>query len=130
MPPEADETARFVSEQGGVFAVTEEDLVAEGLGQVTLAEYVDVVVSMLETNVQGFELVSREEALTEQGLPVVVLECAIQGGLWRASRQIYLHENSVAFNTSYFAARARYEELEPMIAYSLGTVQVVDAELD
>ena len=126
--PEEDETARFENGQNGLFLITEEDLVAAGIGEMALEEYVDAIVSVLETNIPGFELVSRERVLTQQNLPAEILTFSWQGGLFRACRIIYLHEGRMAFNAGYFAGRAQLEELEPVIEYSLGSFRVTDAE--
>jgi hypothetical protein len=91
-----------------------------------LEEYVDAIISILESNVQDLELISREQTSTQQGLPAEVVIFTFQGGLIRASRFIYLHESKIVFNATYLAARARYEQLEPLIDYSLGTFQVTD----
>lgn len=98
----------------------------EGLGYMNLAEYVDLVITILEESVPGFELVSREQLTTGQGQPAEVLTIEALGGIVKVSRFIYLHDNRVAFNASYAAQRDRYEELFPMINYSFSTFQVLN----
>ena len=123
-PPQEGTTASFVGSRGEQFLTTEEDLIAGGLGEMNLAEYVDLVISILEGTVTDYELVSREQVTTVQGLPGVVLTIDAFGGIVRVSRFIYLHENRVAFNATYAAPREIYEELVPLIAYSYGTLEV------
>jgi phosphonate transport system substrate-binding protein len=124
-PPQEGETARFMGDQSYGLVISEEDLVAQGFGEMTLEEYVDVVVSIWESNLPDFQLVSREQVSTEQGLPAAIVTCSVQGGLWKASRFIHLTDGSVVFSATYSAGRARFEELEPLIAYSIASFQVI-----
>ena len=125
-PPEEDITAGFEGNMGEQFLIAEEDLVDEGLGYLNLAEYVDLVITILEESVPGFELVSREQVTAGQGQPAEVLTIEALGGIVKVSRFIYLHDNRVAFNASYAAQRDGYEELFPMINYSYSTFQVLN----
>ena len=95
-----------------------------GLGEMKLAEYVDLIISILEDTVPGFELVSREQVTTGQGLTGEVLTIDVLGGIIRVTRFISVHENRVAFNASYITQGDMYEELIPLINYSYGTFQV------
>ncbi|MFQ5933556.1 MAG: trypsin-like peptidase domain-containing protein [Dehalococcoidia bacterium] len=124
--PEAGITDSFVSEQGVVFSIVEEDMVALGFGQTTLEEYVDAVLSVLRSNLPDLELISREQILTGQGSPAEVIFLSYQAGLFKAARYIYMHEDTIAFNATYEGPKARYEELEPLIEYSLGTFEVTE----
>lgn len=132
-PPQVEvgETARFISEseQGGALVITEEDMLAQGFGETTLEEYGDAVLSIVESSLPDFQLVSREEIVTPQGLPAGVVEFTIQGGFLKITRFFYLHEGQIAFNATYLAPGARHDELEPLIEYSLDTFRVQDAEL-
>ena len=117
-PAQEDITASFAGSNGEQF------LIAEGLGEMNLSAYVDLVVSILEDTVIGFELVTREQVTTGQGQPGEVLTIEGLGGIVKVSRFIYLHENRVAFNASYAASRDLYEEMIPLVNYSFGTFQV------
>lgn len=127
VPPEPGETARYACGASYGLLIAEEDMVAQGYGAMTLEEYVDAIISIAESGVQGFELISREPVLTQQDLPAAIVTFSIQGGLVKTSRFIYLHEGSLAFSATYVAARARYEELKPLIDYSVGTFQVTES---
>jgi hypothetical protein len=127
-PPQMGETVRFVGDQSYGLVITEEDLLALGMGEMTLEEYVDVIVSIQTSNVPDLQIGSREQVLTEQGLPAVTMTYTFQGGLWRASRLVYLTDDSVAFNATFFAGRARYEELGPLIEYSFGTFRITGTD--
>ena len=120
--------AYFVSDEREEFLIGEEDTVALGLGEVTLEEYVDIVLSVIESTSPGFQLVSREQILTSQGLPAEVLEVTIFGGFFKGSRLIYLHEGKIGFSATYVAPKDRYKELKPLIDYSFRTFQVQGAE--
>lgn len=124
--PEEGLAATFISEQGEGLFITEEDMVALGVGEMTLEEHVDVVISILESSFHGFQLLSREQTVTEQGLPAEIIVCTAQAGLLKFSRFFYIHEGKVAFNASYIAGRARYDELDPLITYSYSTFQVTE----
>ena len=58
-------TACFASDEGVVLGITEEDLVALGIGQTTLSGYTGIVISVLETLAPGFQLLSRGGFVTE-----------------------------------------------------------------
>ena len=72
--------AAFVGGEGERLGITIEDIPALGLGDLTLSEYVDAVLSVIESSVAGFELVSREEISTSQNLSAEVLEMSF---FWR-----------------------------------------------
>jgi hypothetical protein len=72
--------------------------------------------------------VSREEVITQHGVPAELVTFTSQGGLYTACRLIYLHKDSLAFNATFVAARARYADLGPLIDYALSTFQVIGAE--
>jgi tetratricopeptide (TPR) repeat protein len=101
--------------------IVEEDMVAQGFGKMSLAEYVDLVLSMIEVDFPDLQLVSREQRQTAQGIPVEILTFTAQRGFFNANRLVYLHEDTVAFNATYLARKDRYEELELMIDYSFNT---------
>ena len=116
-------TAAFFGEEGGQFFIAEEAVAVLGLGEVTLSAYTDVILSTLSAQVPGFELLSRDQQVTTQGLPAEVLEIGALGGFVRATRLIVMHEG-IAFNATYFAPKERHADLADMIAYSLGTFRV------
>ena len=89
-----------------------------------MAEYVDLIISILDDTAVSLELVSREQVTTGQGRPAEVLTFELFGGRIKGSRFIYLHENRVAFNAVYVASKDIYDELIPLIDYSYGTFQV------
>jgi len=123
-PPEWGQTAGFVSEQGGSLVIAEEDMVAQGFGEMMLEEYTDLFLSIAESNLPDFQLVSREQVVTQEGSVAEVVVFTIQGSFFKGSRFIYLHENRIAFNATYFAPTARHEELESLISYSFDTFKV------
>ena len=123
-PLQEGTTASFVGSVGEQFVITEEDLVGLGLGEMNLAEYVDLIISIREAEVADLRLISREQITTGQGQPGEVFTYEALGGRIKVSRFIYLHENRIAFNATYAAPRDIYEELTPLIDYSYGTFQV------
>ena len=57
-PPELGITASFASSEGEGLIISEEDLVAGGLGSVTLEEFVDSWIAVLVSTL-GAEIISR-----------------------------------------------------------------------
>jgi S1-C subfamily serine protease len=126
--PMLGETARFVSPQNGMLSIVEEDLTTLGMGDMTLEEYVDMVVTFQTSILTDLQIVSREHVTTEQGLPAVTITYTYLGGLFQAGRLIYLTDDGIAFNATYLGTRARYEELAPLAEYSFSSFQVAVAE--
>jgi len=72
----------------------------------------------------SYELGSRGRRVTPQGFSIEVVEFTVFGGAFKATRLIYLHEGTIGFSATYFAPKARYEELQPLIEYSFSTFRV------
>jgi tetratricopeptide (TPR) repeat protein/formylglycine-generating enzyme required for sulfatase activity len=123
--PEQEGITVLYAEDSAMFGIAEEDLIAGGAEEMTLEEYADVVLFVVAQGFEDFELVSRQRTVNAQGLPVqIVVFTAGPGGVLKASRLIYLHENKIGFNASYFALKARHQELEPLIEFSFSTFRV------
>lgn len=120
-------TLILAGDEGEAFVLAEDDLVALGLGEMTLEEYGDLVLAVLKSDATVFELVQRQPAVTSQGLPAEILEVTLLNGLVTGKRFIYLHEGRVGFNITYTAATDVYEALLPLIDYSLSTFTVEGA---
>ena len=105
-------------------ALAEDDLSALGLPAGTQDEYVDFVLSVLESIVPGLELVSRDTFTTAQGVPATILEFSMLNGQILAKRMVFFHENNVGFNATYMAPKAEFLELQPLIDYSFGTFMI------
>ena len=126
-PPGYAEIARFVQpRRGGSFSIIEEDLIAAGLGELTLAAYVDLTLDILQADLRGFELVSQTPIETEQGLQAVILTFTERGGVFTSTRLIYLHPDHIAFHATYFATTQRHKALQRLSDYSFGTFHVLD----
>ena len=125
--PQQGIVAQYVGEQAEAFLITEENVEALGLRGLTLSEYVDVVLSVLSTELPGYEFVSRKQAVTEQGLPIEVVEFSYLGGFQKGTYLVYLYEGQTGFIAAYFSPTAHHEELKALIDYSFGTFQVKEA---
>lgn len=123
--PELGETARFISEQGGILVITEEDLISSGLGELTLEEYGDIIYSMVSTS-PDFKLVARTQFTTENGLSGEVLAFSIQAGILEVRRFYYVHNNRLAFNATYIVQSDMIDVMEPLFTFSFNTLQVTD----
>ena len=112
--------------------IAEEDLVAEGLGETSLKQYVDLVIfvqkEVAKSNEWDFELISRQSVTTSQGLPAEVLVFTTgPANFLKFSRFVYVHESKIGFSASYFTLRGKYEALEPIIDYSFSTFAIQEA---
>lgn len=123
-PAELGETARFVSDQGGLLVITEEDLIAEGLGELTLEEYGNLILSIVSTSTFDFELLERQSFMTQDDVSGEVLAFTFQDGVFEARRFYYVHNGGIATNATFIASNTRFDELEEMVNYSFGTFQL------
>jgi hypothetical protein len=105
------------------FIIAEEDLVAEGVGKMTLPEYTDLVIDVVKAQVPDVKLVSRDEIVNAQGLPVQILKFEAESmGKSNTYRLVYLHEGKIGFNATYVCMGTDY--FESLVAYSFATFQV------
>lgn len=117
-------TGYYVWPQGAEFVVVEEDLAAFELEDVTLDEYVEIVLEVVSSAFAGFELISEMRTTTSQGLDAVFLKISGLGGSIRGKGLIHLNEYGVGFNVTYLALKEQFEELESVIDYSLGIFRI------
>ena len=120
---QVDITASFASDAGGVFAVAEEDTVAEGIGKITLGHYADLVESVFGSD-PDIQVQSRDQIVTSQGQPAEIVVFILTAELFNVTRFIYLHEGQIGFGASYVVPTARHEEVARMIDYSFSTFRV------
>ena len=92
----------------------------------SLSAYVDAVISIDRQTDPQYELVSREETATAQGLSAELLEYTLYEGAHTVSALIYLHNNQIGFRTAYGASTPIYEEMKELIAYSFSTFQATE----
>jgi hypothetical protein len=120
---EADENLVTYTDDTTLLGIAEEDLVASGVGEMTLDAYVDLILYTLSQDEgQEFKLLSSQRKGTAQGLPVQILEFVMgPNGIFRASRLIYVDEGKTAFNVTYVTPKLKHQELEPLINYSFST---------
>ena len=120
--PPADVTPRFYGPLGSTLLIGEAE--TSELGVLTLTQFVDLTLDVLQTSLSGYELVSREQIVTAQGIAVEEVEFTAYGGTIKQRLLFYLHEGTIGFIATYTASTARHEELAPMIDYSFGTFEV------
>ena len=94
-----------------------DDLIATGLGETTLNEYSELVVSLFEAQIPGFELLSQENVLTTQGLDAVRIEYLARQRDFHGSRLIIFDDNNLAINFSIHTTSKQYEIMNEMIDY-------------
>ncbi len=91
----------------------------------SLSAYVDAVIMIDRQSDPQYELVSREQTETVEGLSAELLEYTLYEGAHTVSALIYLHNNETGFRTAYGAPTPRYEEMKDMIAYSFSTFHAI-----
>lgn len=121
-------TALFGGALGEQFGIVEEDAEALGVGEVILEEYVDAVLSVVETITPGLEIESRDQITTAQGLPAQVVVMSFFGGLAKGKRLFVLSEDRIGFSATYQAATEVFSALEPLINYSFSTFRIGERE--
>ena len=114
-------TACFASRDDGVLMILVEDLSEFGLAGLTLDEYVDFLLDRQANDI--YELVLDESFITESGLNGRVIGFSIQDGLLYSLRVIYL-EDDIAYNATYLVSGELFDEIEPLLLYSLSTIDL------
>lgn len=92
----------------------------------SLSAYVDSVIFTDSQSDPQYELGSREQTATVEGLSAELLEYTLYDGAHTVTALIYLHNNETGFRTAYGAPTPRYEEMKDMIAYSFSTFHVAN----
>ena len=137
-PQEADrlrrlrvETAFSNRAEDSFFFVAAEDLEEDGEDDTTsLDDYVDVMLGNLAGAVPGFDLVSREETTTEDGLRVVTLAYTGFSGTAHYYRLVHISDDGLAFVFTYVTASEAFEEIGEIASYSFGTFSLVDQQTE
>jgi hypothetical protein len=112
-----------VSDGSNIFVIAEENLSDFDLGIMTLSEYTDLVVDNVKAMNPDIKLVSREETVNVQGLPVEILVFGGESmGKSKYYRLVYLHEGQIGFNATYGCYATDY--FESLVAYTFSTFQV------
>ena len=102
--------------------VIEEDVLALGIGELSLNEYADVVESAVLIPF-GAEDITREIVRTEQGLSAVRFEMSLL--TQRAARFIYLFDDNVAVGVTYvFPSSSLLETMKGLADYSFNSFYV------
>ena len=114
-------TACFIGES--VLMILEEDTSILG-GEVSLEEYTDLVINVIEGTAIGMEIIAIEELITEQGLTGNVITVDFQD-LAKMKRFVLIHENR-AFNATYVITEEEADFLDSMSDYTFGTVTVLE----
>jgi tetratricopeptide (TPR) repeat protein len=122
-------TACFQSDAAGLYVLEEDlDRLPIDLPETDLDSYVDLIEELLLSNLQGAEILAREPLSTPHGLAGTKLVISAQAGLLVASRFIYVSEDDIAFNISYFTSAQAYEILEEFFDYSYKTFRDWDED--
>lgn len=122
--PSSGATAVFSAASGENFVVGEGDLIAAGQGELSLNEFVDLSLLGISLSLEGYELLSRQETTTQEGLTVEIVKFTAFGGTFSQVMMAYVHENTASFFALYATVTSGLEKLQDMIDYSFSTFQV------
>ena len=130
--PEAWTELALDDSQGEVFSaldpmtntevlVVEEDVLALGIGELSLDEYTDVI----EAHVlipAGAENITRQMVRTEQGLAAIRLEMSLL--TYRVIRYIHVSEDNLAINITYAIPSEQFDQVKSLAEYSFNSIHV------
>ena len=113
------------------FFVASDDLEEDGGDETpSLDEYVDAMLDGLDGAVPSFDLVSREETTTEDGLRVVTLAYTGFTGTAHYYRLVHVSDDGLAFVFTYVTANEAFEEIGEIANYSFGTFRLGDQQTE
>lgn len=115
----------YIGDNNAEFGILKEDWTGTGFGELTLEEYVDLVIFNL-SQFADVEITLREQMVNAQGFQVEIIEYTAGPGIFKSSQLIYVHKGTIGLNVTYFAPRAKHQELEPVIDFSFNTFQVTE----
>lgn len=114
----------FGSPEGAILILQEGEIGGPGLGDITLPDYLDLMVADYERNEAGFEFGSREPMLTEGGVDAQVLSYTSDRGAVTA-RELWAAHDKDALNVSFLAWTENFAEIEELSQYVFNTVRPV-----
>jgi hypothetical protein len=91
-----------------MFTIDEENLSAQGIGSITLKDYVDLTEQIARQ--RGFKVLERKELTTSQGLKPVELYMVFGNNAIRVWKLMYV-EGGKAFNTAFVLSTPREDEM-------------------
>ena len=121
------ETARFTSEQGGLFGITEQDLVASGLGRMDSDGYTEAVISQFGS-IPNTRVLVVNSFTTAQNLLAVDITL-MYGGFMTGRILVYVHEERLGFIVTYFVPPPQYIEFASVATYSFCSFRVNGEDL-
>jgi hypothetical protein len=115
-------TASFLDPEDGQLVVSEERLDTPGNEADSLETYLDLVLSTVQSNVGGFELISNRRFKNGK-LRGRVLTFLVESGALTVRRLIYYHEG-IGVNITYAVQTDRFQRMEPLVDYSQRTLEL------
>ena len=111
-------------DQSAALEIYTADLISVGYENAPLEEYADADIEyQLEVD-PTFTLVTREQTINANGLPVEIFVYTQQDGAVTAKKQIYLHDGKMAIVLTYYTSTGNYENLLPIIDYTFAVFDV------
>ena len=114
-------TICFALQDAGLLAILIEDLSEYGLGGITLDEYMDLIIEQQSNT--ATEVIVDETIVTESGINGRLIGISIQDRTLISLRITYL-DDDIAYNATYIVAGELFEEIEPLLRYSLSTTEI------
>ena len=115
-------TACFSYRDTNLLFILIEDLSEFGLADLSLDDYVAQIKNRQQGN-SLFSLIKDEPLITESGLQGHLLGYNIQDGIFANYQALFIEDNS-AFTITYLIPSELVEELEPLLLYSLRSIDV------
>lgn len=117
---------RFLDPEGGALQISTVDILVMGLGELSLADYVDVLVDYYQATQKDFILEARTTLETDEGLIGEVLVFTDLGGRRKSSEFIYTADGKQAVTVIFSAALARHAALEALIERTFKSFRWLD----
>ncbi|HXF61186.1 MAG TPA: tetratricopeptide repeat protein, partial [Caldilineaceae bacterium] len=114
-------TACFQGGEEALLLIAEEETGRFGLPDMSQEAYVDLVAELMAEQLPDSQMVSQGVIVTPQGLEGETLVFSGDNGRFTVSRFIYVNDEGVAFNATYFVPTEVYAELRPALSYTYST---------
>ena len=101
--------------------VVEEDVLALGIGELSLGQYADVIESQVLIP-WGAEDITREMMRTERGLAAIRFEMSFF--TYRVIRFIHISEDNLAINITYTIPSEQFDQGKRLAEYSFNSIHV------
>jgi hypothetical protein len=124
-PPSYPLFQRHSKDPSSQLTITEPSFKELELSEMTLEEYVNVVVSANMQSHPDFNLISANKYELSENMTIATIKFSSEAGKRMFQRFIYIHNNGYIFNMTY-AYRPAEDDIADMIEYSFATFKFTD----